>query len=380
MAIFLLSRLFSNEKTDTIRKMIRERDILEALRAGEVELRPLQIELVGVEPRLESHRLGGRPDAYVDIRWGERAFRFVAELKVQATPRTFREALDQLRRYAEASEMRPLLVTTYLPPDRLDELEARGVSGLDLSGNGVVVIPGEVIVCRTGNPNRYPAGRKIRNVYQGASSLVARAFLLRPQYQSVQEVMDEISARGGRIALSTVSRVLKVLEEDLVIRREGRFSELLQADELFNRLAAGFKPPRIDARKKYRWSGDRSELLGRLGNLSGQLVLTGAASVEMYSVMPREKSVQCYCMSIEPIEQRLGTRLEESIRFPDLELVQTRDPTVYFDARTTNGVDIASPVQCWLELNAGDKRQQDASRSVRERVEGELRQQGWRAP
>jgi hypothetical protein len=192
--------------------------------------------------------------------------------------------------------------------------------------------------------------------------------------------MNEIKARGGRIALSTVSKALRVLEEDLVIRREGRLSDLLQADELFNRLAAGFKPARIDARKTYRWSGDRAELLGRLGNLSEQLVLTGAASVEMYGVMPREKAVQCYCMSIEAIEQRLGTRLEESIRFPDLELVQTRDPTVYFDARSANGVDFASPVQCWLELNAGDKRQQDAARGVRERVEGELRQQGWRAP
>ena len=372
--------IFSTEKIASIRKMLQEVDILEALRAGEVRLPPLEVELVGVEPEFGSVRESGRPDAFVDVRWRERVVRFVAELKVQATPKMFRAALDELRRYADASGMRPLLVTAYLAPERLDELESREVSGIDLCGNGVVVVPGDVLVFRTGNPNRFPAGRSIRNVYQGASSLVARAFLLQPRYESVQKVLDEVTERGGRVSLSTVSKVLKVLEEDLVIRREGRVSELLQADELLGRLTDRFKPPRIDARKKYRWRGSPEELRGALGDSSPRLVLTGAASADEFAVMPREKTMQFYCTAIGPIELRLGDKLEESPRFPDLELLETRDPTAYFDARRTNGVPVASPVQCWLELLSGDKRQQDASRMVRQRIEDDLEQQGWRAP
>ena len=355
-------------------------DILDALRAGKVELPPLTTRLVGIEPQLEASDRLGRPDAYVDIGWGDRTYRFVAEIKIQATPRAFREAIEQVRAYAEASEMRPLMVTTYLGPDRLQELESKGVSGIDLSGNGVVVVPGELLVVRTGKPNQYPAGRKIRNVYRGASSLVARVFLARPRFESVQGVMDEVANRNGRVSLGTVSKVLQLLEEDLVIRREARASELLQADELLDRLAGSYRPPRTSARKKYRWMDSRDELLVRLGECSRRLVLTGAASVDQYGIMPREKTLQCYCAAIEPIEQRMGDGLEESARFPDLELIETRDPTVYFDSRSVDSIPSASPVQSWLELRAGDKRQQDASVTVRKRILEELYRNGWSPP
>ena len=355
---------------------MRETDILEALRAGEVEFPPLEVRLVGVEPPFEASAQPWRPDAYVDIRWEDETFRFVAEVKAQSTPKAFREAVQQVRFYADASEMQPLIVTTYLAPERLEGLESSGVSGIDLSGNGVVVVAGKLLVVRTGNPNRFPAGRRIRNVYQGASSLVVRVFLNRPSYGSVQEVMDEVTDRGGRVSLSTVSKVLKVLEEDLVLRREGRASHLLQADELLERLAANYKPPRISARKTYRWNGEREDLMDRLAACSQRLVLSGAGSVDAYTVMPREKAVQCYCTSIDPIEQRLGDKLEESPLFPDLELLETRDPTVYFDTRKAGEVPSASPLQCWLELQAGDKRQQDASVAVRDRILNELRSSG----
>lgn len=356
--------------------MMRESDILNAFRNGTVELPPLVIELAEVEPRLEVKGRVLRPDAYIDVRWEGRVFRFVAEFKAQATPKSFREAIEQAHSYAKATELRPLVVSPYFAPERLKELEVQCVSGVDLCGNGVVMVPGELLVVRTGNPNRFPASRKISNVYQGTSSLVARVFLARPCYDSVQEVMDEVTERGGRVSLGTVSKVLKNLEEDLIIRRKGRASILLQADELLDRLAAGFKPPRVDARKKYRWKGPSNELVSRLCDWNRELVLTGAASVERYSVMPREKAIQCYCTSIESIERGLGSELEESPIFPDLDLAEACDQTVFFDRRSDDTVSAASPVQCWLELQAGDKRQRDAGSGVRDWILKELQQNG----
>jgi hypothetical protein len=358
--------------------MLRESDILDTLRDGKIELPPLRIKLVGVEPDMD--RRAGRPDAYVDIAWADRTFRFFAEIKTSATPRTVREATYQLQSYAEASGMRPLLIAPYLPPSRLEQLEESATSGVDLCGNGIVVVPGEVLVYRTGNRNRYPAGRSIRNVYRGATSLVARVFLLRPEFDSVQEVKDEIVNRGGFISLSTVSKALKKLEEDLVIRREGRITALLDPDRLLKQLAREFRPPRISARKLFRWNGDEAELLERLGDADRRPVLTGAASVDAFAVMPREKTVQCYCREIEPLESSFGSDLEATTRFADLELIETRDPVVYFDSRPTDNVANASPIQCWLELTTGDKRQQDASGMVRQKIVAALQAQGWRSP
>jgi hypothetical protein len=358
--------------------MLLESDILDTLRAGKVELPPLRIQLVGVEPERDGR--DGRPDAYVDIAWADRTLRFFAEIKTSATPRTLREATYRLQRYAEASGMRPLLIVPYLPPSRLEQLEQSSTSGVDLCGNGIVVVPGEVLVYRTGNRNRYPAGRSIRNVYRGATSLVARVFLLRPEYDSVQAVKDEIIRRGGFISLSTVSKALKQLDEDLVIRREGRVTGLLDSDRLLEQLAREFRPPRISARKLFRWIGDEAEILRRMNDTGRRLVLTGAASVDAYAVMPRERTVQCYCREIDPLERALGRELEATTRFADLELIETRDPVVYFDSRPADGVAGASPIQCWLELTTGDKRQQDASETVRRKIVSDLEAQGWRAP
>ena len=355
---------------------MQESDFLNAFGNGAVELPPLTLELAEVEPRLEADGRVLRPDAWIDVRWGERVFRFVAEFKAQTTPKSFVGTIAQVRSYAEAAGLPPLVVSPYLTPERLQELEAKGVSGIDLCGNGVVTIPGELLVVRTGKPNRFPASRGIANVYQGATSLVARVFLTRPSYDSVQEVMDEVTGRGGQVSLGTVSKALKSLEEDLVIRRQGRASALLQADELLDRLASVFKPPRAGPRKTYRWRGPSEELGRRLHDWRGELVLTGGASVERYGVMPREKAIQCYCPAIETIEQGLGSELEESLRFPDLELIETRDPTVFFDSRDGGSVSASSPVQCWLELQAGDKRQRDAAAGVRERILTELEEKG----
>ena len=360
--------------------MMPETDILEALREDTLALPPLRVRLDSEGSRLETGGRLRRPDANasVDVTWKDRTFRFAAELTVQTTPKAFHDAIERIRAAASAAEMRPLLVAPYLAPERLEELESRGVSGIDLSGNGVVVVPGELLVFRTGNPNRYPAGRRIRNVYAGASSLVARVFLLRPRFETVQSVMDEITARGGRVSLSTVSKVLKVLDEDLVIRRDGRTSELLQPDELLDRLADSYRPPRAGALRSYRWVGGPVDLGEALAGWGGRLVRTGEASVDRYAVMPREKTSRCYCTSITIVEERLQGRLDEEARFPDLELIKTGDPTVYFDTRSEDGVPAASPIQCWLELQAGDKRQVDAATTVRGRMLEQLRSGGWK--
>lgn len=67
------------------------------------------------------------------------------------------------------------------------------------------------------------------------------------------------------------------------------------------------------------------------------------------------------------------------MRFPDLELIESRDDAVFMDRQpSADGVPAASPVQCWLELREGDKRQQDAAVLVREQIMQDLAQKGWR--
>jgi hypothetical protein len=259
----------------------------------------------------------------------------------------------------------------YLPDARLAELEAAGVSGIDLCGNGVVVVPGELLVYRTGRPNRFRSEAEIKNVFRGNSSLVARAFLLVPEYASVQEARREVERRGGNVVLATVSKVCKSLESLLVIERQrekgtaARQLRLLQPDKLLDLLASNYVAPVVTdtLRGKTKLSPeDFRKALAATEKEGGKVVQTGFGSVGAYAVMAREPMQSFYCSDRNAVVRSLGNAFEPTDRFANVTLSETRDDAVYFDRRPDL---VASPVQVYLELMAGDKRSKETAEQVR---------------
>jgi len=356
--------------------MLTETAILKQLRERSDLLPPLRIEVVAVEPPAAD----GGPDAVLEVSWSGRSWRFVGELKRLGTPRLLQEAMGQARRYGEKMGLQPLVVMPYLSAKQLDTLASEGMSGIDLSGNGIIQVPGELLVYRKGEPNSYPASMPIRKVYRRASSMVARVFLTRPCYDSVTEVLDEIGRRGGSGSLPTVSKVLGTLEDELIIRRDGRSSRLIQADELLDKLAENYTRPKVTRAEQFCWrvrDSDMDRLVCETGKQANvRMMVTGGASVNRYAVMAREKTIRFYCSDVSALTNSLGDQVEPARRFADIELLETEEPQVYFDRREENGVAFASPVQCWLELQAGDKREQEAAQQVRQRILNELGSDG----
>jgi hypothetical protein len=352
------------------RKTPSEREIVELLRQGKVQLPPLSFSVEEVDAATEDSRI----DAFVRLDWGSRRYRFVAECKRLWTPKAVSEMISQIRRYARPPEFYPMLVVPYLPDARLAELQAAGVSGVDLCGNGIVVVPEEFLVYRTGRPNRFRSGAEIKNVFRGESSLVARSFLVVPEYASVQGARREIERRGGSVALSTVSKVCKSLESMLVIEREkGRGSaarklRLLQPDKLLDLLAANYVAPPVtrSARGKTSLSPEAlRDALSRAEKRGARVVQTGFGSVGRYAVMAKEPVQYFYCSDLDAALGALGEAFEPTDRFPDMMLSETKDDTVYFDARPGF---VASPVQVYLELVTGDKRTLETAEQVRRAI------------
>jgi hypothetical protein len=96
------------------------------------------------------------------------------------------------------------------------------------------------------------------------------------------------------------------------------------------------------------------------------IVVTGTSSVGQYAVMQRGEMLCVYCPRLGPSLQQMGSRPDD--RFPNLELIETEDDRVYFDSREERGFCWASPVQAYLELMAGDKRDQETAVQVRDRI------------
>ena len=312
-------------------------------------------------------------DLSVTLVWGTNRYEFAAEAKARNTPRVLDEALRQARRYAAESGRLPMVIVPFLGEKRLDRLDEEGVSGLDLCGNGLIVIPGRILLRWTGQRNRYPESRPSRFAYRGATSLAPRVFLRRAEYSSVSQIRDEIDAAGGAVAFSTVSKALARMADDLIVDRSKGRIVLVQPDKLLDALVESFAAPKPERAVQLKTPLPLEDFF-RSAQMTAagagrklRVVLSGASSQDRYSAGLRADVPILYTDDLGELKQRIGDAWKVVDRFANLKVVETRDPTPYFDSRRDDGGALyASPLQAYLELvTAGDKRDSEMARQIR---------------
>ncbi len=311
-----------------------------------------------------------RVDFLLDIGWKNTSATFIVEIKKQGTPKKVEEAIYQLEKYQKKlsdsklnQTVYPLIIAPFLSEKTLNLLIEKEISGIDLSGNGAVIVPGKLFVYRTGEKNKFPSSAPIKNVFSGVSSTIARVFLLKPEYESVGEVVNEINRRGTPVSFSTVSKVLKTLEEELLIsRRQG--IRLKDGKRLLNALRENYRTPQI----KRQIRGKVADIYDALEQISRRAerekIRYARNEPAKYAVMPPGEgaSVKIYTESIDKLLG--GIEFTETNRFPNMELIETGEPTVYFDLRQTDGFYWTSPLEIYLELAGGGKREQETAEGM----------------
>jgi predicted RecB family endonuclease len=359
--------------------MVNEKEILKKLEEGGVSLPPLEI-------RLSSRDNGpskAEVDAIIEVSWGEQQEEFAVEFKAQSTPKILSEVIYKIKTAARDMGRSPMIIVPYLDEDALKVLERQGVSGLDLCGNGIVVVPDRLFVYRTGNFNQFPSSAPIKNIYRKNTSMVARLFLVRPRFNLVKEIMEEINRRNRYevwaeqgMALSTVSKALKGLQDDLIVGQKDSKFKLLQAEKLLDRLSKNYVEPKVGQTINWRvpsGRGESKELLKDAFLSRIPAVVTGIGSVSRYAVMQSPDTLRIY--SPDPKQWLAGFPGTQTDRFPTLLVIQTEDASVYFDARDDEGIVWASPIQTYLELMKGDKRDQETAIQVKDLILRRLREE-----
>ena len=351
--------------------MLTERDMLELLQREPITLKPLAFNRSTVQvPNV---------DVVYDVNWkGKQGFRFIADVKARTTSQALAAAAQRAKSHVfDARGGFPLIIVPYLSPSSLDEAERLGVSAVDLCGNGVVQVPHQWLVVRSGKPNRFRTSSPLSGAYRGVASLVGRAFAVQTKFAKVSDVLRFIEARGGRITLATVSKALTRLEEDLVIARDATGLRLLQGDKLLQKLKEGYKPPVIRSKLSLKTRMSEIDLHRELqrasGALQGRVVLDGVSSARYQTVIAAEPIASFYC-STRPEELARAASIDTTPErhFANLELLQTDDERLFFDSREVDGRLLSSPVQTWLELVTGDKRAQEVADVLRDRLLKEM--------
>jgi hypothetical protein len=359
------------------RKTPTQKEVLDRIKNGSLRLSPLSIRLEKELTNLRDRRL----DAIVDLEWQGQSVKCAVEIKTISNPRAIRDAASQIKEAAAQLNLVPLIIVPFLSDEELQELERKQISGIDLCGNGIVVVPSRLTVYRTGAPNNFRRPAAIVNIYRRNTSVVGRVFLARASYQSVTEILNEIEKRTvfpwwTSIRLSTVSKALKSLEEDLIVAREDNLIRLLQAEKLLDKLSESYAPLRVwpppekAPSIKLRVPLEQEELLSLLSGISATegipIVGTGLSSTWLYATMQRGPMLSVYCpfvpMLVGPVKG------EETDRFPNLEIIEVSEQFVYFDSREKAGFRWASPVQTYLELMSGDKRDRETAEQVKAQI------------
>ncbi len=353
--------------------MATEREILEQIEREGLTFAPLTFQPIKLKAPIV--------DAAYNISWkGKQGYRFVADVKARATSQVLAAAAERAKSVAyDFPGSQPLVIVPYLSASSIAEVERLGISAIDLCGNGIIQVPQQWLVVRSGNRNRFRTADPLRNAYRGVASLVARAFAVNSSFKRVSDIQEFIVSSGGAISLATVSKSLRQLEEDLVIVRETVGIRLLQPEKLFSKLRNGYKPPKIRSnlrvKAKILEPQIHQKMVTAAEEASAELCLTGISSARYQTVFAAEPISSFYC-SCNPEDLLAHTDIEFSSdpHFPNLELLQTNDPRVYFNRRRQNNRVLASPIQTWLELELGDKRSREVASTLKYRLLQEVAQ------
>lgn len=340
--------------------MLSEKDARELLKEGGILPAPLELVAVADGPPAAT----GQADFLIDLTWKGERKSFAAEYKAVATPKKVDAAIREAKVHAaERPDCLPMVLVPHISEETAERLVAEDVSGLDFSGN-VVVVAGEWLVHRTGQPNRFPSSQPIKNVYEGKSALVGRVLLSRPEYDLVKEVRQEIERRGGSISMGTVSKVLSTLDEDLIVRKNGGV-RLIQPDRLLDRLASHYGGPDVKRVHAGKAPLQRPFFDALLGEADRAGVRTAGRAETAYVIAPTSgERTRIY---VSKLGEWLGALpFQETDRFANVEFAEVADEAAFFDTQERDGFPWCSKLQIYLELAGGGKRERDAAAQLRD--------------
>ncbi len=337
---------------------------LEQLRQSPLSLPPLSLSLKPVCEVRE--RAAKAVDGVLDVVWREGRWAFAFVYQASSTPKSLELAMMQAKAYSQNLNDPPLVILPFLPEKSLLALDAEGLSGVDLCGNGVLRAPG-LSVWQSGHENRFKEPAPLRNVFKGNSSILARCFLLRPEFASMMELQAFALKRVMQIEDSpllskgTVSKVVKCLEEEKIIVRSQQGLRLAAAPLLLEQLRANDQKSR-GRRIEGKTALPSEEIWRRLGESGLRHGATGDASAGRYHVLSGVDKTSLYVSDVDAASRLLDVTPGRA--FSNIELREADSDLFYFDLRFEGGIRWASPIQTWLELSHAGPREREAARHL----------------
>ncbi len=307
------------------------------------------------------------PDFRLDIRINNRALKLVAEYKSSGQPRLAREASLQIKNWVENGlGIYGVFLAPYISPASAEICQKAGVGYMDLAGNCLLSFE-NVFIKREGKPNSDIQKRELRSLYSPKAERILRVLLSKPKENWRTETMAE----AARVSYGQVSNVKKLLIDRDWIRPQENGLQLSNPKELLDEWAGQYQFQRNKVLDFYAMNevNEAEYLLAEACRQQDrQYALTAFSGAARIAPVVRYQRVAAYVEGdIDELTNSLGWKLVSS--GANINLLTPYDEGVFFDARDTKGVVLATPVQIYLDLQAQHGRGEEAAQAIRKVIE-----------
>ena len=187
-------------------------------------------------------------------------------------------------------------------------------------------------------------------------------------WDSLSALVQSITAHGAEISLPAASKAISAYVSELITNKDGNKISLMHAGLLLNKLISYYKPPKISQSIKLNISDDvnwQATLNALASDQAFRWVMSGATSSINYCTMVDNSPPKIYVNSLKLASNVLTNDSKRSL-FPNLEIIETADSTVFFNAHKIEFNNWSSKIQCLLEMSVGDPRQQQAAGELKD--------------
>jgi len=355
---------------------VTEREIIQDLQRAGDQFAPLTINRLEEQVPLTE---GYRADAIIDfsIQDGP-SFEALVEIAPVPTPKNILEKARQLADYmskANKPNIIPVVIAPYIGKRQGQILADKGISWMDISGNMSIRVSNQIYIERTGQRNRFPDTAPIKKIFQGTSSLVSRALLLKPEgFSSLYEVVDFINERNANITLSTVSKVLKSLEEELLINRSGPLISVTSQEKLLTRLTEGYiNSTERKKRKTYKFAAESSQkLFFSFYERQIDYVACGFYAAQIKGLAVTDQ-ITIFVTDIEQVKKASKNnwiKITPDAEFGNVSITEVKDPGIWFNVPLPmyNRDVVVDDIELYLEMMVDTPRGPKIAEQLKRRI------------
>ena len=275
--------------------------------------------------------------------------------------------LDELKG-ARGADAVAIVAVPYMPPSGRRLAQERAFSWIDLSGNASIRTP-RVFIHVEGKPNQFVRRGRPSTPFAPKSSRIARWFLMDPEREANQAAL----AAATRLHPATVSRVLRRLVDDGLVRRDGRRYSVRDAGLLLDAWRSEYDFERHEVRAGYlparTGQAALADLVAAFDADDVEYAATGLAAAWALTQFASFRLSTLYLPRGVPADVLHRVGFQPGERGANVWLLTPADAGVLDGARMVGGVRLVHPVQVYLDLGRHPERSAEAAREVRRMID-----------